>query len=253
MESSRRHPKARTVALVGRAGSGKTSLLEAMVVAGGGLHHAGRVEDGSALGGRDPEERAHQTSLGMTLAPVWVGEDKLTLVDTPGFIDFYGDVERALDVADVAMLVVSAVDGVQADTAVLWDMCRSERVPVVIVDQPARRRARGLRGHARRAREARRPGARAARAPHRARLDVQRHRRPARRRGDHLRRRDEERARYPSELADLERRVRDSLIEAIVIGDDSMTEKLPRGRGPQRWRSSSRCSAGSWSRAGSSR
>ena len=132
MDTSRRHPKARTVALVGRNGVGKTSLLEAMVVATKGLERPGRVEDGTALGGRDPEEKKHQMSLGIAMAPVWVGDDKLTLLDTPGFIDFYGDVERALDVADVALLVVSAVDGVQADTAVLWQLCRDEQVPVVV-------------------------------------------------------------------------------------------------------------------------
>ncbi len=231
MESSRRHPKARTVALVGRAGSGKTSLLEAMVVAGGGLHHAGKVEDGSALGGRDPEERAHQTSLGMTLAPVWVGEDKLTLVDTPGFIDFYGDVERALDVADVAMLVVSAVDGVQADTAVLWDMCRSERVPVVVVINQLDAERADFEGTLGALEKLVGPALAPLELPiglgatFTGVVDLLADEaityNGATRRGP-----------VPEELADLEHRVRDSLIEAIVIGDDSMTEKYLEGEVP---------------------
>ena len=66
------------------------------------------------------------------MAPVWIGEDKLTLLDTPGLIDFHGEVERALDVADVAVLVVSAVDGVQGDFVATWDLAREADVPVVI-------------------------------------------------------------------------------------------------------------------------
>jgi len=99
-------------------------LLEALVVATGGLERAGKVDAGTTLGATDPEERKYQMSLGISMAPVWIGEDKLTLLDTPGLIDFHGEVERALDVADVAVLVVSAVDGVQGDFVATWDLAR---------------------------------------------------------------------------------------------------------------------------------
>jgi small GTP-binding protein len=64
------------------------------------------------------------------MAPIRVGEDKLTLLDTPGLVGFYVDVERALDVAHVALLVVSAVGGVQSDTIILWQLARDAGVPV---------------------------------------------------------------------------------------------------------------------------
>jgi elongation factor G len=125
-------PKARTVALVGSSASGKTSLLESLVVATGGLDRPGRIEDGTTLCGTDPEERRHLMSLGIGMAPVWVGDDKLTILDSPGFIDFHSEVNRAVHVADVAVLVVNAVNGVQGDTAIIWDVVQAAGVPAVV-------------------------------------------------------------------------------------------------------------------------
>ncbi len=232
MDTSRRHPKARTVALVGRNGVGKTSLLEAMVVATKGLERPGRVEDGTALGGRDPEEKKHQMSLGIAMAPVWVGDDKLTLLDTPGFIDFYGDVERALDVADVALLVVSAVDGVQADTAVLWQLCRDEQVPVVVfINQLDAERA-DFEGTLGALEKLIGPTLAPLELPiglgpeFSGVVDLLADEAIAYGAGG------SKHGPVPSELADLERRVRDSLLEAIVVGDDTMTERYLEGEVP---------------------
>lgn len=232
MNTITRHPKARTVALLGRSGVGKTSLLEALVVAAGGLSRSGKVEDGSALCGNDPEERKHQTSLSIAMAPVWVGEDKLTILDTPGLVDFFGEVELALEVADVALLVVSAVDGVQADTIVLWEMARDAGVPVVVfVNALDAERANfestlsaleGLIG------------------PTLAPLELPIGLGPdftgvvdlladeAIVYGDGVARHEA----VPSGLADLEARVRASLLEAIVVGDDAMTERYLDGEQP---------------------
>ncbi len=232
MAHSFTHPKARTVALVGASGSGKTSLLDALVCASGGLARPGRVSDGSTLCGTDPEERKHQMSLGIGMAPIWVGGDKLTLLDTPGFIDFHGEVLRALEVADVAVLVVSAVAGVQPDTALVWDMALAAGVPVVVFVN---------------ALDAERADFEATLAalenlvgPRLAPLEL-----PIGSSGafegivDLLA--DEaivyggstaQRGPIPASLAELEQRVRASLLEAIVVGDDSLTERYLEGEVP---------------------
>jgi elongation factor G len=226
-------PSARTVALLGRNGVGKTSLLEALVVASGGLKRPGRVEDGSTLCGNDPEEKKHQSSLAIAMAPIWVGEDKLTLLDTPGLVDFYGDVERALDVADVALLVVSAVDGVQSDTIVLWQLARDAGVPVVVFINALDAERADFEGTLSALEHLIGPSL----APLELPIGI----------GteftgvvDLLA--DEaivngptgvQRVPVPEGLADLEARVRSSLLEAIVVGDDSMMERYLDGDMPE--------------------
>ncbi len=232
MDSMHRHPKARTVALIGRSGVGKTSLLDGLVVATGGLKSPGRVEDGSTIAGNDPEERRHHTSLGIAMAPVWVGEDKLTLLDTPGFIDFFSEVERALDVADVALLVISAVNGVTADTGVLWELCRDAAVPVVVfINMLDAERANF---------ESTLNALEALVGPTLAPLELPMGLGPSFHGvvdllGDEAITYDgatTARGPVPAELAELEARVRSSLLEAIVVGDDSLTERYLEGETP---------------------
>ena len=226
------HPKARTVALIGRNGVGKTSLLEALVVATGGLERPGKVDAGTSLGANDPEERKYQMSLGIAMAPVWVGEDKMTLLDTPGLIDFHGEVERALDVADVAVLVVSAVDGVQADFVATWDLAREANVPVVIFVNALDAERANFESTLNELEKL----VGATLAPLELPIGV-----GANLVGvvdllaDEAIIYDGPRARkgpVPPELAELEARVRASLIEAIVVSDDSLTERYLEGDVP---------------------
>ena len=112
--------KIRNVALVGHAGSGKTSLAEALLFRAGTIDRVGRVEDGSTVCDFDPEEAARGISLGLSLAPFeWKGH-KINLIDTPGYADFLGDTMAALAVVDLAIFVVSAVDGVEVQTRQIW-------------------------------------------------------------------------------------------------------------------------------------
>jgi elongation factor G len=137
----------RTVALVGAAGSGKTTLAEGLLFRAGAIQRRGAVEQGTTVCDSDPEEVARQTTLGISLAYLmWTAEDgverSLTLIDTPGHPDFVGGVDTALAVADVAAVVVSAVEGVTAGTRAVWAAAEHAGVPrIVIVTQEDRTRA----------------------------------------------------------------------------------------------------------------
>ncbi|WCO68958.1 elongation factor G [Iamia majanohamensis] len=132
----------RNVALVGHAGAGKTTLAEALLHLSGAISRRGRVEDGTTTSDHDPAERARGHSVALSVLPLeWRGH-RITLLDTPGDPDFGADVEAALRVADLAVFVVSAVDGVQVGTEVAWRAAAAAGVPrMVFVSKLDRDRA----------------------------------------------------------------------------------------------------------------
>lgn len=134
--------KIRNVALVGHNGSGKTTLAEALLLRAGAITRAGRVEDGNTVTDFEPEEQKRHLSLSLALAPFeWKGH-KVNLIDTPGFPDFIGDVHAALRVADMAVFVVSAVDGVQVQTEAIWKLANNLGIPrMIFVNKLDRERA----------------------------------------------------------------------------------------------------------------
>ena len=103
----------RNVALVGHGGSGKTTLAEALLFSAGAIPRMGRVEDGTATSDTEPEELKRQLSASLALATFTWHDHKIPLLDCPGYADFFGEVEAALSVADLAVFVVSAVEGVE--------------------------------------------------------------------------------------------------------------------------------------------
>lgn len=128
----------RNVAVAGHSGSGGTTLVEAMLVAAGARTRAGRVEDGTTVCDHDPEEIARGVTLTLAVADLeWTpqgGEQThLTLLDTPGSPDFAGSLDAALAVADVLLLTVSAVDGVQPGTIATWRRAAELDLPVIAV------------------------------------------------------------------------------------------------------------------------
>jgi elongation factor G len=138
----------RNVALVGHNGSGKTTLAEALLVRAGVLPRAGTVEDGSTVCDTEPEEVKRTMSLSLALAPFeWECDDdgqkyKINLIDTPGYADFGGEVDAALAVADLAVIVVSAVDGVEVGTEQAWAKCVARGLPrLVFVNKEDKPRA----------------------------------------------------------------------------------------------------------------
>jgi elongation factor G len=119
----------RNVALVGHGGAGKTTLTEALLFAAGHITRVGKVEDGTTVSDHEPEEIKKQISVSLALAPVeWDGV-KINLLDAPGYADFIGDVRAALRAADACLFVVSAVDGVEVQHEVIWEMAVEAGLP----------------------------------------------------------------------------------------------------------------------------
>ena len=137
----------RTVALVGHSGSGKTTLAEAFLHRAGAIPRAGTVAEGTTVCDHEPEEVARGISVSLGVAHLeWRPPDgatyRVTLLDTPGSPDFAGAVDAALAVADLAVVVVSAVDGVQSGTEEVWRRCDEAGIPrLVVVSQEDRARA----------------------------------------------------------------------------------------------------------------
>jgi len=132
----------RNVLLVGHGGTGKTTLAEALLFAAGATTRMGTVEEGNTVTDFEAEEQKKQISVSLAMAPFeWKGT-KINLLDAPGYADFIGDVQAALRAADAALFVVSAVDGVQVQHEVVWEMAVEAGLPrAIFVNKIDRERA----------------------------------------------------------------------------------------------------------------
>ena len=123
----------RNVVLVGDAGVGKTTLLEAILLATGDISRAGTVEDGNTVSDYDPAEQRQQRSIRRVLAPTEFASLKINLLDTPGYADFVGDLRAGLRAADAALFVISAAEELSAGTRMLWHECAQARLPRAVI------------------------------------------------------------------------------------------------------------------------
>ncbi|MGI5351147.1 elongation factor G-like protein EF-G2 [Streptomyces sp. CA-250714] len=128
------HPAAiRNVVLVGHSGAGKTTLIESLALASGAINRPGRVEDGTSLSDYDEIEHRQQRSVQLSLVPVTWNGIRINLLDTPGYADFVGELRAGLRAADAALFVVSAADGVDGATRLVWQECAAVGMPRAIV------------------------------------------------------------------------------------------------------------------------
>ena len=127
------HSSVRNVVLVGHSGAGKTTLVEALLVATGTIQRAGRVEDGTTVSDFDEVEIRQQRSVNLTLAPLTHAGIKVNLLDTPGYADFTGDLRAGLRAADAALFAVPATEGVDGLTRMLWEECAAVGMPRAVV------------------------------------------------------------------------------------------------------------------------
>src|SRR5579864_415599 len=134
--------KIRNVAVVGHRGTGKTSLVEAMLFQSEAANRLGTVESGSTISDWDEDEQRRQMSLAASICHLaWQGR-KINLIDTPGDAGFQGDAIAALRVVEGALVVVSAVMGVEVQTGRLWARADEQELSrVIFVNMLDRERA----------------------------------------------------------------------------------------------------------------
>lgn len=119
----------RNIALLGHGGSGKTSLAEAMLYLTGETDRLGTVTTGNTVCDYDPEEVSRKISISASVAPMMWKDIKINVIDTPGYLDFAGEVVQALRVADSAIIVVDGKAGIEVGTELAWDSVTAARLP----------------------------------------------------------------------------------------------------------------------------
>ncbi|MCL4859839.1 MAG: elongation factor G [Caldilineaceae bacterium] len=122
----------RNVAVMGHGGSGKTTLVEALLSKTGATTRMGRVEDGTTVSDWDPEEHRRSISINLSVIPIAFENHKINLIDTPGYLDFVGEVISALHVAEAGLLVVDAVAGAEVGAELAWDYLNEKGLPRLI-------------------------------------------------------------------------------------------------------------------------
>ena len=120
------------VGIAAHVDAGKTTLSEALLYQSGAIRKAGRVDNGDAFLDNDPIERRRGITIFSKQAILKTEAAELTLLDTPGHVDFSSETERALSVLDCAILVISGTDGVQSHTQTLWELLSRFKVPVFV-------------------------------------------------------------------------------------------------------------------------
>ena len=119
----------RNIALVGHGGCGKTTFLEAALLATGVINRLGKVEDGNTVSDYDKMEIEKGYSISTSLVPVEYNKVKINFVDTPGFFDFVGEVNSALRAVEAAAIIVDASSGIQVGTEKAWNSCKQFGIP----------------------------------------------------------------------------------------------------------------------------
>ena len=132
MEMNNKESRRVVIGITAHVDAGKTTLAEAMLYRTGQLRKLGRVDHGSAAMDSHLLERERGITIFLSQAELPLGDMEVTLLDTPGHVDFSAEMERTLSVLDYAILVISGVDGVQAHTRTLWRLLELYRVPTFL-------------------------------------------------------------------------------------------------------------------------
>jgi elongation factor G len=122
----------RNVALIGHGSTGKTSLSEAMLFNSKAINRLGRVDDGTTTSDFDPDEVRRNFSVNLSVLPCEWQDNKLNILDTPGYADFVGEVKCGVRAADAAVIVICAASGVQVGTEYAWIYADEQNLPRLV-------------------------------------------------------------------------------------------------------------------------
>jgi elongation factor G len=125
--------KIRNIALIGHGGSGKTMAAELMLFISGTTNRVGKIEEGSTVSDYHADEIERRISINSSVMHCdWQGT-KINILDSPGYSDFTGDVISSLRVADLAVVCIKAVEGVEVGTEIVWNYTRTDATPRILV------------------------------------------------------------------------------------------------------------------------
>jgi elongation factor G len=124
--------KIRNVAVIAHGGAGKTSLTEALLFASGSIDRLGSVDSGTSTTDFEPEEIARKITITSSLSFCSWNNHRINLIDTPGFINFIEDTRGCLKAADGAVVIVSAISGVKAETEKIWKYACEYEIPRIV-------------------------------------------------------------------------------------------------------------------------
>jgi elongation factor G len=124
--------KIRNVCFLAHGGAGKTTLAEAMLFDTGVLDRFGKIADGTTTMDYDPEEIKRKISISTSIAPCEWKDNKINIIDTPGYFDFVGEVKQGIRVADGAVILAPGKGGVAVGTEKSWDYAVSQGIPKMI-------------------------------------------------------------------------------------------------------------------------
>jgi elongation factor G len=120
------------IVLLSHGGAGKTSLSEAILFNAGAISRLGKVDDGSSTSDYDPDEMKRRISINLSLLPCQWRDNKINVLDAPGYADFIGEVKAGMRVSEGAVIVVCAASGVEVGTEMVWGYCEEAKMPRLI-------------------------------------------------------------------------------------------------------------------------
>ncbi len=119
----------RNLTLMSHNGAGKTSLAEAMLFSAKAINRLGKVDDGSSTSDYDPIEQRRNISINLSILPYEWKDNKINLIDTPGYPDFGGEVRSGIRVSEGAVVLIDASSGIEVGTEQVWQYCEKANLP----------------------------------------------------------------------------------------------------------------------------